>query len=798
MSLLSAPALPVLFTQAEDSGPKDYDLTLALEGRTITSVTAVGNGTLTIINAGTGLRFTPDPNVNGSEGFTYTLSDATPVVSTWTITGITDPISVTTPPALAAPKINSAVSSFFTPGVYSSTLTPINTTVEYRVNGLIVASSYVLQAGDDLTTLQVTETPSNADGPGTPQVVSDTITYTAPTANEELVAQTFYTGTGVQTYDVSFDFNDAVGGAYSVPGAPTGVSINASGVVQINTATTGELTGVGITVRYQNSGGFDETSFDLDVDGVPVNTAIPSFTGTEEVDQTLVGNRGTFTNNPTSYTDQWYRSADGLPPWTLISGADALNYLLQGADEANYVRLGVTPTNPAGTGDEAFSVASGVIAASSGAAAPLLSALTITQDGDTDNFQITADVPCRVYWRRNATGVDPDAPTIAAGGGFDSGFFDIIAGPNSVNATFAAGNDGLQQLSLTARVLPSGDYAIPLRDSIDVDTSALAYQSSVPAAAATDVDVATDPSVTLDDTTVVQATGTIELYDLTGDTVLDTYDVAVPGDLGTGAGQLEISGSTIIAHRSADLPAGSVIQVRTSGQPFEDDAGNALPDGVLLSFTTISVSVDVAPVAGVAYEVPISSRDTYPLPPGTQQGDLIIAVVAFDNNSAAQIFHDTGTIQHDSADSFPGCKVFTRFVGASDPGLDFENTDGSRRMALAIGTLRFVDPTTPIAVALVNNNNSMTPLPLTPTEAGQMSVIMMAVDDRNVTTFLNSNVPAGYTVLAAGGAGASTGTDATAAIAYRVAPDTSEMAPGEWNHLQSEPEDTLHMIVGKA
>ena len=83
----------------------------------------------------------------------------------------------------------------------------------------------------------------------------------------------------------------------------------------------------------------------------PSNTAPPTITGTPQVGQTLIGAHGSWTNAPTSYTDQWYRA--GAP----ISGATSLTYAPQTADVGLTLTLGEIATNAAGSSAQAISAA---------------------------------------------------------------------------------------------------------------------------------------------------------------------------------------------------------------------------------------------------------------------------------------------------------------------------------------------------------------------------------------------------------------------------------------------------------
>ena len=91
----------------------------------------------------------------------------------------------------------------------------------------------------------------------------------------------------------------------------------------------------------------------------PSNTAPPTITGTPQVGQTLTGAHGSWTNTPTSYTDQWYRA--GVP----ISGATALAYSPQTADVGSTLTLGEVATNFAGSSTQAMSAATAPVTAPS-------------------------------------------------------------------------------------------------------------------------------------------------------------------------------------------------------------------------------------------------------------------------------------------------------------------------------------------------------------------------------------------------------------------------------------------------
>jgi hypothetical protein len=80
----------------------------------------------------------------------------------------------------------------------------------------------------------------------------------------------------------------------------------------------------------------------------PVNTALPTITGTAAVGSRVTATRGTWTQKPTSYTYGWSRcDSDGACAG--IVGATAKSYVVTTADVGHTLRVTVTAHNSAGS-----------------------------------------------------------------------------------------------------------------------------------------------------------------------------------------------------------------------------------------------------------------------------------------------------------------------------------------------------------------------------------------------------------------------------------------------------------------
>lgn len=82
---------------------------------------------------------------------------------------------------------------------------------------------------------------------------------------------------------------------------------------------------------------------------VPVNTVVPTVSGSTVVGSTLTGTNGTWSNSPTGYAYQWLRGS------TPISGATSITYIAASADIGSTLALRVTASNAGGPGAAATS-----------------------------------------------------------------------------------------------------------------------------------------------------------------------------------------------------------------------------------------------------------------------------------------------------------------------------------------------------------------------------------------------------------------------------------------------------------
>jgi hypothetical protein len=166
---------------------------------------------------------------------------------------------------------------------------------------------------------------------------------------------------------------------------------------------------------------------------VPVNTALPTITGSATQGSTLSASTGTWTNAPTSYTYQWQRCSSGTCSPT---GVTAPAYLLTNADVGSTIRVSVTAGNAAGSAS-ATSAAQGPVQA-------------VTSPGDPVAVAV-GDIACApgnpdgVACQQSATEAvaasqHPSAVFVLGDNQYDSGAYSEYTGLGAYDSTWGVFN----------------------------------------------------------------------------------------------------------------------------------------------------------------------------------------------------------------------------------------------------------------------------------------------------------------------------------------------------------------------
>ncbi len=233
------------------------------------------------------------------------------------------------------------------------------------------SSDYTLRADDVGHTLRVAVTASNAGGSS--QASSDataTVASSPPQAPTNTVLPSM-SGSAVEGQTLS-----ASSGTWS--GSPTSFayqwedcSTAGEACANIGGATSSSYKlasgDVGHTLRVvvtaSNAGGSTNASSAATgtvVPPAPVNTVLPSVSGSAVEGQSLAASSGTWSGSPTSFAYQWEDCNTSGGACVNISGATSSSYELRSGDVGHALRVVVTASNPGGS-TKAFSAATGTV-----------------------------------------------------------------------------------------------------------------------------------------------------------------------------------------------------------------------------------------------------------------------------------------------------------------------------------------------------------------------------------------------------------------------------------------------------
>ncbi|WP_445152678.1 hypothetical protein [Baekduia sp. Peel2402] len=293
---------------------------------------------------------------NGA-GNAAATSAATAVITTGA------PVNITLPATTGTATVGQTLST--ANGTWAGTAT-INYTRQWKrcnssgasctaISGA-TGTTYTLVAADSGATIRVSWTATNGVGSATADTTQTALVTAAPPTNTVLPAitgtakdgqtltSTTGTWTGSPTYTRQWKRCDAAGanctdisGATAATYVLTGDDINKTIKVSV-TATNGA-----------GSASADSSLTALVTGSAPVNSAVPTITGTAKDSQTLTAANGTWTGSATiTYSREWRRCDTAGNNCVAIVDATGTTYAVTATDVGKKLRLAVTATNGVG------------------------------------------------------------------------------------------------------------------------------------------------------------------------------------------------------------------------------------------------------------------------------------------------------------------------------------------------------------------------------------------------------------------------------------------------------------------
>ncbi|MBV9214511.1 MAG: hypothetical protein JOZ25_12800 [Actinobacteria bacterium] len=359
------------------------------DGHTITVGTGTWTGTTPITYAyqwrrcdSTGANCS---NVAGATSASYTLTPADigstmrVMVTATNVAGSASVITAASASVTASPPVNTvppAISGTYedgqtlsaTNGTWTGTA-PINYSYQWRrcdslgnncsdISGA-TSSTYQLTPPDVGGTVRIVVTGTNTAGSAAASSAASPLVLAQPPANTSLptilgvaedgktltVANGTWTGTPTINFTYQWQRCDSSGANCGDVAAATGATY------QLTPADVGSTLRVVVTGTNAGGGASATSSPSTTVQPAPpVNTVLPSISGTPQDGQTLTAANGTWTGTPTiTYADQWRRCDSNGANCADITGATGTTYQITPADDGHTLRVNVAGTNVVGS-----------------------------------------------------------------------------------------------------------------------------------------------------------------------------------------------------------------------------------------------------------------------------------------------------------------------------------------------------------------------------------------------------------------------------------------------------------------
>jgi hypothetical protein len=360
------------------------------------------------------------------------------------------------------------------------------------------SSSYALVSADVGSTVRVAVTASNSAGSGTAASAATAVVTTAVPVNvsppmisgsaqegQTLTASPgSWTGVPPLSYAYQWQRCDS-GGAGCVD-----IAGETSSSYALVSADVGSTVRVAVTASNSAGSGTATSAATAVVPAAPpVNTALPTISGTARDGELLTATRGTWTGTPPlAYAYQWRRCDSGGNGCVDITGATATTYRLTSPDVGATIRVVVTTSGSGGTASAsstATAVVAGILPAN--ATAPHIDG--IAREGEVLTANVgtwTGSTPIAFtyQWRRCTLAGTPCVDIAGATGStYTAGPVDVSATIRViVTATNSAGTSSATTAptaAIAALAPPPGDPVVAAAGDIACDPASPSYNGGL-------------------------------------------------------------------------------------------------------------------------------------------------------------------------------------------------------------------------------------------------------------------------------------------------------------------------------